>query len=187
MAVEVTRRRFTADEYLRMAETGILSPTDRVELIEGEIVKVSAQGPPHRAAVARATQTMILTLGGRAQVHAQGPARLNLFNVPEPDLMLLRPRSDFYSSFHPAGADIFLIVEVADTTLNYDRTVKAGIYARLGVREYWIADLNADSLLRHTKPTLGIYREVASFSRGQRLSPELLPDWSIAVDDLLAE
>lgn len=186
MAVEVTKRRFTADEYLRMSETGILSPTDRVELIEGEIVTVSAQGPPHRAAVARATRTMILTLGDRAQVHVQGPVRLNLFNMPEPDLVLLRPRSDFYSSFHAAGADILLVVEVSDTTINYDRAVKAGIYAQLGVREYWIADLNTQSLLRHTKPTLGIYREVTSFLRGQRLTPELLPDWSIAVDDLLA-
>src|SRR2546425_4475524 len=103
MAVEVTKRRFTADEYLRMAETGILSPADRVELIEGEIVTMSTPGPPHCAAVDRATRAMILTLSDRAIVRPQGTVRLNLFNMPQPDLVLLRPRPDFYSSFHPTG------------------------------------------------------------------------------------
>ena len=187
MAVESTKRRFTADEYMRMAETGILAPEDRVELIEGEIVTMSTPGPHHCAAVDRATRTMILTLGERALVRVQGTVRLNLFNMPQPDLVLLCPRSDFYATAHPAGADILLVVEISDTTIRYDRTVKGPMYARLGVHEYWIVDVNAETVFRHSRPKSATYREVSSFTRGQRLSPELLPDWSIAVDDLLAE
>src|SRR5262249_18010434 len=102
------------------------------------------------------------------------------------DIVLLRPRQDFYASGHPSGPDILLVVEVSESSLHYDRTIKGPMYARLGVHEYWIADLNQQRVERDTSPGEGSYRQVDAFVRGELMSPQLLPDCSIAVDDLLA-
>lgn len=187
MALEVTRRRFTADEYHQMALAGILSERDRVELVDGEIVARMTFGPRHCAAVDRAARAMFLTVGDHAIVRVQGAARLDLFNEPEPDILLLRPRHDFYASGHPSGANILLVLEIADTSFEYDRDVKGPIYARLGVLEYWIADINEQRVLRYALPANGVYRRVDAHRRGRTLSPQLLPDCAVAVDDLLAD
>ena len=144
MPIDVTKRRFTADEYQRMGQTGILPPHDRVELIDGEIVAMSPIGTRHSAAVDRVARTLILQASDRAIVRVQGSVRLNLLTEPQPDLVLLRPRNDFYASTHPGSSDILLIIEIADTSIQYDRDVKGPLYARLGVHEYWLADLNDD-------------------------------------------
>jgi Uma2 family endonuclease len=186
MVVEITRRRFTADDYQRMGRAGILSRADRVELIDGEIVAMAPIGPRHCAAVDRANRTMVMLVGDRAIVRVQGSVRLDVFHEPEPDLVLLRPRKDFYASAHPGPSDILLIVEIAESSLEYDRRVKAPMYARLGVPEYWLADLVAEDLSCYSRPEGGAYQDVQQYHRGQIAAPRLLPDCSIAVDDLLA-
>ena len=133
MAVAVSRRRFTVYDYHRMGEAGILSPTDRVELIDGEIVTKMAIGPRHGASVDRATRALVTTVDTSAIVRVQGSVRLDLFNEPEPDIVLLRPQADFYASAHPGPADILLIVEVAESSIDYDRDIKARVYARAGL------------------------------------------------------
>jgi hypothetical protein len=185
MAVAVSRKRFTADEYQRMGQVGILSRKDRVELIDGEIVAMSAIGPRHAACVDRANRTFGTRVGDAAVVRVQGSVRLDFFTEPEPDLVLLRPRADFYASAHPGPADILLIVEVAESSIEYDREVKTGVYARAGVREYWVVDLNENVIWCYDDPDRGAYRRLRRCEGDQSLAPRLLPDVVITSIDLL--
>jgi Uma2 family endonuclease len=185
MATAVSRRRFTVHDYHRMGAAGILSPTDRVELIDGEIVTKMAIGPRHGACVDRANRALTTAVDTSAIVRVQGSVRLNLFNEPEPDIALLRPRDDFYRSAHPGPADILLVVEVAESSIDFDREIKARVYARAGLPEYWLVDLNEDLVHVHADPHNGIFRAVASYRREQSITPRLLPDFAISVFDLL--
>lgn len=186
MAV-IARRRFTADEYQRMGETGILSREDRVELIDGEVMSMSPIGPPHGAHVDRATRTFVLKAGDHAIVRVQGAVRLDRFNEPQPDVVLLRPRTDYYASAHPGPADILLVLEVADSSLDYDRSVKMGLYARLGVTEFWLVDVNARLLTRFSDPGPDGYRTQQDDGRGRLVAPAQLPACLVSTDDLLGE
>jgi hypothetical protein len=123
MVPHLERRRFTADEYQRMGEVGILSADERLELIDGEIATMTPIGPPHAAAVDRASVSFVTTVNRRAIVRVRGSVRLDFLTEPEPDVVLLRPRADFYASAHPGPQDILLIVEIADSSLRYDRDV----------------------------------------------------------------
>jgi Uma2 family endonuclease len=177
--------RFTVDDYYRMAEVGILKPDDRVELIEGEIVRTSPIGSRHAATVERARRLFERRLGDHVSARSQNPVRLDRRSEPEPDLTLVRFRADFYAESHPAPRDVLLIIEVADTTLHYDRHVKASLYARAGIPECWIADLTDEAIEAHTEPSPDGYRVVRRFHRGERLSPQLLPKTEVAVEEIL--
>jgi Uma2 family endonuclease len=187
MAGVALRRRFTVDDYHRMGEAGILSKEDRVELIDGEVVAMSPIGPRHSACVSRANQALVLATGGRAIVQPQGAVRLDRFNEPQPDLMLLRPRADFYASRHPGPADVLLVIEIADSSLRYDRMVKAKLYAQWGVPEYWLADLKSNVLWRYSHPVDGAYRDLEEHQRGQDVAPHLLSDCTVPVEAFLIE
>jgi Uma2 family endonuclease len=186
MAVAAPRRRFTADDYQRMGEAGILATGDRVELLDGEIVAMTPIGPRHGAAVDRAARALILRLSDAAIVRVQGSVRLDAFNEPEPDIVVLKPREDFYASVLPGPADILLIIEVSDSSASYDRSVKSSLYARMGVAEYWLADLTAGVVTCHAAPADGMYRELRQVQRGQSLAPLLLSDCTILAADLLS-
>jgi Uma2 family endonuclease len=175
MVVALQKRRFTADEFLRMAETGILCEDDRLELIDGEVVEMSAIGLPHVAAVSCATRALVMGAGDSAIVQPQGAVRLDLYYEPEPDLVLLKPRSDFYISRRPGPADVLLVIEVADSSLEYDRDVKAPIYAKAAIPEYWLVDLNTKLLSRYLSPERGAFQSVERLRRGQLLAPQALP------------
>ncbi len=187
MASSVTRKRFTADEYQRMGQVGILTEDDRVELIDGEIVALTPIGTRHNASVARANRALVRTAGDDAIVLPEGSVRLDLFSEPQPDLVLLRPRADFYASRHAGPDDILLIIEVAQSSMEYDRDVKAPLYAAAGVPEYWLVDLNTDLLWRFSSPERGTYRNSEQCRRGQSLAPQLLPTCRIAIDELLPD
>jgi Uma2 family endonuclease len=185
MAAILTRRRFTADEYHRMGQAGVFSEHDRVELIDGEVVTMSPIGPRHAACVSKANRALVRAAGDGAIVRPQSPVRLDLYYEPEPDLVLLRPRADFYESRHVGPDDILLIVEIADTSIEYDRDVKAQIYATAGIPEYWLADLTAHIVLRYSSPERRGYRSVEECHRGESIAVRLLPACIIAVDALL--
>ena len=185
MAVALRTHRFTADEYLRMAEVGILSFDDRVELIDGEVLAMTPIGPRHSATVDRATRLFTSQLGAEAIVRVQGPVRLNLFTEPEPDVLILRPRDDFYSSAHPGPVDVLLVVEVSESSIDYDRDVKAFVYAQSGVPEYWVIDLNEQVLLRHTSPADGAYRHIDRIGRDAHIALAQFPHCFIPVGDLI--
>ncbi len=168
-----------------MGQAGILCPDDRVELIDGEVVAKGVIGPRHGATVDRANRVFMTTAGASAIVRVQGAVRLDPYNEPEPDLALLRPRADYYASVQPGPRDILLLVEVAESSLAYDRDVKAPMYARSGVREYWLVDLNDRVLLRFSAPEGGLYSNLQKDGPGRRVTPHLLPSCIVSTDDLL--
>jgi Uma2 family endonuclease len=187
MPVELIKRRFTADDYQRMGQAGILSEDDRVELVAGEVITMTPIGPRHNAAVSRATRALVTAVGDEAIVLAQGSIRLDLYHEPQPDLVLLRPRADYYASRLAGPADIFLIIEVAESSIDYDREVKARLYATAGIQEYWLADLNENLVLSYSVPQDGAYSNLQRYHRGQSIAPQLLPNCVIAVAALLAD
>ncbi len=157
MAVEIepSRRLFTADEFERMAETGIFQDDERLELIDGEIFEMSPIGPGHGACVANLNKRFVLGVGDRGVVWIQSSDRMALRSVPQPDLALLRPRS--YRRANPRPDDILLVVEVADSSLRYDRTRKRQLYANAGIREYWV--VSVEDLELHPDPGFGEFAD----------------------------
>jgi Uma2 family endonuclease len=174
-----TRHRLDVEAYYRMAETGILVDPAHTELIDGEIFDMPAIGSPHAGITNRlnrlfgreAADNLIL-------VAVQNPLRLDRFNEPEPDLMLLRPRADDYRASHPSAADVLLLVEVADTSLGYDRAVKLPLYARFGVPEVWIVDIAGAAVEVFRELRDGAYSH-AERRAGGMLSPTLVPSVEI--------
>ena len=186
MAVTLRRRRFTLDEYHRMGEAGILGEDDRVELIEGEIVEMSPIGSRHAATVARIHHVFSTRLGTRAVVWIQNPLLLvRQTSEPQPDVMLLVARADFYASALPEPPAVLLLVEVADSSLAYDRRTKLPLYARAGVIEAWLADLEGQRLEVHRNPGERGYQDVRLLGRGEVVSPLAFPDVTLTVDELL--
>ena len=185
MSRNIIKRRFTYDECLRMSETGILSPTERVELIDGELLVMSPIGPRHNAAVNRTTAAIIRSVGDKACVWNQSSVLLHQFAAPQPDIAMLRWKKDYYAAALPGLNDILLIVEVADASLEYDTTVKLALYAILGIPEYWVADLRKQRLLAHSNPNGDTYSTVRELRPGETIAPLLLPDCWIPVELLL--
>jgi Uma2 family endonuclease len=185
MGSTIIKRRFTADEYHRMGEAGILSEDDRVELIDGEVVAMTPIGPRHAGCVIKAIEAFFAAAGSNALVAPQNPVALGVYDEPQPDVVLLRRRADYYTTAHPGPDDTLLIVEIADSSIDYDRNLKAGVYAAAGIPEYWVVDLNADVVWRYTSPERHAFRHVESYRRGHSLTPQLLPSCVIAVDLLL--
>lgn len=136
-----TRRRFTVDEYYRMAETGVLPEEENVELLDGQIYLMSPIGSEHASCVDRLNRLFVLGAGEDAIVRVQNPIRLSDTSEPEPDLALLSPREDDYTTRHPGPADVLLIIEVADSSLDFDQKTKLPLYARAGIPEYWVIAL----------------------------------------------
>jgi Uma2 family endonuclease len=185
MSANPTKKLFNVYEFHQMEEAGILSGRERLELIDGEILVKAVAGPPHNASVARATREMVRLVGDHAIVFIQSSVRLNDWNEPEPDAVLLRPKDDFYASRHPGPDDIFLVVEVADTSLKFDLGTKARLYAETGVVEYWIVDIPNDCLFAYSDIHEKAYRTIRQLRRGDSIAPMLLPDCTIAIDSLL--
>jgi Uma2 family endonuclease len=185
MLVPLPRRRFTVDEYYRMAEAGILGAGERVELIEGEIIEMAAIGSRHAASVKRLNRLLVRRVGERGVVQVQDPVRLSDLSEPEPDIAVLRPRPDDYAAAHPIPADVLLIVEVADTTVAFDREEKAPLYALAGIGEYWLVDLGADQIEVYRAPSAEGYLDVHSYARGHTLRPTAFPDLALPVDAIL--
>jgi Uma2 family endonuclease len=183
--VGITRRRFTLDEYHRMADAEILHEDDRVELIRGEIVQMSLIGPPHAAAVAALNRLLVQRAADRAVVWPQNPIVILPDSEPQPDVVLLRPRGDGYRRGHPQPEDILLLVEIADTSLRYDRTVKLQLYAAAGVREVWIVDLGGGAIEVYREPEGERYRRQDRVARGGALAPEAFADLLVPVSEIL--
>jgi Uma2 family endonuclease len=185
MAIELTRRRFTVDEYHRMAEAGILTRRDRVELIDGDVVEMTPIGPPHARCVAFLTAAFVRGVGERAVVWTQTSLRLGPHLEPEPDVALLRPPLAKYGKAIPATGDAFLVVEVADTSQYRDRVVKLLRYAAAGIPETWIVDLAAGAVDVYREPSPEGYREQRRLERGAEVAPAAFPDVVLEVADIL--
>jgi len=178
-------RAFTVAEYHRMAQSGILTEQDRVELIGGRVVCMSPIGSRHAGVLKHLNHLLSQRVGERAIISVQDPVHLDDYSEPQPDLAVLRPRADFYMGGHPGPADVLLLIEVADTFGDYDRQVKVPVYARASVPEVWLVDLVQDCGQIHVRPEQGAYQEVLSLRSGARVSPRLLADLNLSVDQLL--
>ena len=186
MAVLPRSRRFTVEEFERMVHAGVFASDDRVELIEGEIIEMTPIGLPHASIVDRLTMLIARRLGDRTIVRVQGPVGFaTLHSRPQPDLALLRPRKDYYVTRIPSAHDIFLLIEVMDTSVEYDRRRKAPLYARAGVRELWLVDIPAGVVDVQREPSADGYRDVGTRRRGESLNTLAFPKVTLAVDDIL--
>jgi Uma2 family endonuclease len=186
LEVEVARKRFTVEEFHRMAEVGLLKPDDRVELIEGEVYEMSPIGDQHIGAVIALTDAFApLTVQGGAHVSVQNAVLLNRITEVYPDITLLRRRQDHYRSHKPGPLDVLLLVEVSDTTLRFDLQVKVPLYARANIAEVWVVDLQDQRLLVHRDPTSDTFASVRTYSRGESVAPLDFPEFVIAVSDVV--
>jgi Uma2 family endonuclease len=188
MAVEVaaTRRRFTRAEYHRMAEVGILREHDRVELIKGEIVEMSPIGRRHKAFVGNLNQLLAVRLAGRAVVWMQNPIVLADDTEPEPDVTVLRRRPVSYKEQEARAEDVLLLIEVADSSLDYDRLTKLRLYAEAGIPEYWVVDCTAETVEIHRTPGAEGYRDVTRIAIGATLALQAFPDVELTTTDIFA-
>lgn len=186
-AVAGVRRQWSVADYYAMAAAGILTEADRVELIEGEVVRMSPIGSRHAACVDRLTGLLAGVVAGVAQIRVQNPVRLSEHSEPQPDLSLLRPRPDYYATAHPAPADILLVVEVADTSIGFDRSAKVPLYARAGIAEVWLVDVTGDRVTQYAMPAAGAYTVVRDLARGDELISASLPGLTLAVTGILGE
>jgi hypothetical protein len=188
MAVEVAaaRRLFTREEYHRMGEVGILKRTDRVELIRGEIVEMSPIGRRHRAFVNNLNQLLVIRLVGRAIVSVQNAVALADNTEPEPDLAILRLRAVPYKEREPYADDALLLIEVADSSLAYDRSTKLRLYAAAGIPEYWVVDCIAERVEVHRTPDAGGYRDVSHVSGDATVTLQAFPDVALPLAEIFA-
>lgn len=185
MTVQNTQRLFTADEYERMIATGIFTEDERVELIDGEIRAMSPIGSRHAACVKRLIALLTEQLGRRVIISAQDPIRLSDDTEPQPDIAVLRPHDDFYAGALPRGQDVLLVIEVADSSVGFDREVKLARYAAAGIAEAWLVDLNSDVIEQHTRPLNGRYASMATFQRGEQVRATTIEDLATDVQAVI--
>lgn len=182
--VRLPYHRWTVDEFHRMAAAGLLDETDRVELIEGEMIDMAPIGSKHAFIVNRISQRFSASVGGQCLVSTQNPVRLGERSEPQPDIALLK--SGNYMDALPTAAEVLLIVEVSDSTIEYDRDIKLGLYARHGIAEVWLLDVNAVELTVFREPAEGQYRLIRKPVADELVSPLLVPGVGIALKDVLA-
>jgi Uma2 family endonuclease len=175
-----------ARKYRRVAEVGILAPTERVELIRGEIVQMSPPGRRHVALVNNLNHLLDSRLAGRAIVSAQNPVALTEDTEPQPELAVLRRRAVPYKEREPYAEDVVLLIEVADASLRYDRSTKLGLYAAAGIPESWVADCATESVEAHREPGPDGYREAIRVSGEGTIAVAAFPDVVLALRDIFA-
>lgn len=183
MAIEPAHYRFTIRDYHRLAEVGILTEDDRVELIDGEIIQMTAVGGRHVACVNRLNELLVLAVRGHAIVSVQNPVQLAEEQEPEPDFAVIRSRE--YGRELPRRQDVLLLLEVSDTSLGYDRRRKLPIYARAEIAEAWLVDIEGEAIERHTNPLDGSYRITVRVGRGEEIPSVAVPQLVLRADEVL--
>lgn len=168
-----------------MAAAGVFTEDDRVELIEGEIIEMNPIGSRHAACVGRLTESLGQMVGGKAIVWVQNPVQVDDYSEPLPDVALLKRRDDFYAQAKPQPADVLLIIEVSDSSVEYDRDIKLPLYARAGIPEMWLVNLPQETIEIYTQPFDGKYQEFRMVKRGESLTPKSIPALTINADVVL--
>lgn len=187
MSMQLLRRKFTVEQYHKMVDSGILKEDDRVELMRGEIIEMSPIQTKHAACVNRLVNLLIHLLGNSVILAPQNPVVLSDNSEPQPDVTLLQPREDFYENAHPQANDIFLIIEVADTTVKYDREVKIPLYAENNIIEVWLVDINQQCVEVYREPATNGYLNIQKFTLGESFSIQAFPNVNITVDEILGQ
>lgn len=176
------RIRITIDRYQKMGQAGVFAPNERVELIEGEILSMAPIGTVHADISGILFHHFALAVGNAAVVRAANPLDLGDDSEPQPDLMLLRPQ--IYRHSHPRPTDVLLLVEVSDSTLNFDQGPKRDLYANYGIAEYWVVDVNARRIIVYLDPVQGAFQRIREYVIGGNVSPQALPDFKIIIGEL---
>jgi Uma2 family endonuclease len=184
--VQLLRKKFTVVEFQQMAESGIIQDEDRLELIEGELIEMGKIGKKHAACVDRLNDLFRDKFGKRVLVRSQNPIELSSYSQPQPDLAILRRKDDYYETGHPQPKDIFLLVEVADTTIESDREIKVPLYARHGVFEVWLVNLNDQVIEVYREPNSSGFQYRETLAQGQTISPIFFSDIGIVIDEIFA-
>jgi Uma2 family endonuclease len=185
MPTEATKKLFTVDEYYKIAEAGVLSERAHTELIDGEIIEMSPMGVRHAAAITRANRLFSDAFKDKAEVRVQLPLPIGKFSEPEPDLCLVNPNRPSSETQHPGPGDVFLVLEISDSSLRYDRDVKLPVYAASGVAEVWIEDLPHRTLHVYRDPDGRAYKTVLFFSGEDSVSPLAFPGTAFTVSSLI--
>jgi Uma2 family endonuclease len=186
VALVPERTRISADRYQKMVATGVLTKYHRVELIDGDMINMAPIGPPHSAAMARLNRLFVLSVGDLAIAYPGGSVKLGDYSVPQPDLMLLKPREDFYAGQIPTPPDVLLLVEVSESSLDFDQGIKRALYGRHGVAEYWVVDIPGKRIHVYREPTGDGYAEAAERASRDVVSPRLAPAVHVTVGTLFA-
>ncbi|HAJ60644.1 MAG TPA: hypothetical protein DCP31_16390 [Cyanobacteria bacterium UBA8543] len=171
-----TAKRFTSEEYHRLIDLGFLTEDDRVELIRGEIMQMAAKGTPHTNCCRDLLRELAALVAGRAELQCQDPIVLSSNSEPEPDFAILRKRADNYRFALPNADDVLLVIEIADSTIKYDRKVKIPLYAESGISDYWIFNLVKNHLETYSEP----YQELQG-GFGYGLKHIILPDKAVSL------
>jgi Uma2 family endonuclease len=169
-----------------MVATGVFTSYDRIELIEGDMLNLAPIGPKHATVVDRLARLFMFALRDAAIVSCGRPLNLGDFSNPQPDVMVLKPRSDDYGNAHPDAADVLLLIEVSDSTLTFDQSTKLSLYARYGVSEYWVVDVEGKRIVVYREPAANGYLSKFEFSAPSAISPKDFPDIEVAVREILA-
>jgi Uma2 family endonuclease len=162
MTAQVERQLFTASDYHKMVDVGILKPTDRTELIRGQIIKMSPIRSLHASIVDILNESLVLLLHKKAKVRIQNPIRIGQYSEPEPDIVVVKYRKDSYRTRHPRPEDVLLVIEVADSSLHFDKEVKMPLYAEAGIPEYWVVNIPEKAVEIYRMPKDSTYQEKSS-------------------------
>jgi len=184
MIIQTPRHLFSVEDYHRMRVAGILAEDDRVELLAGEIRAMSPVGPYHAAVVKRLNHRLSQLLPATLLLSVQDPIQLSDMSEPEPDVAIVTARDDFYEGGHPTSDDIVLVIEVADTTIMYDRDEKLPRYAQAMLREVWIVDITSEQVEQYTDPYHNQYRTKRTWQHGEAIPVATIPAATIAIDDI---
>ncbi|TYQ26882.1 Uma2 family endonuclease [Pseudanabaena sp. UWO311] len=176
--------KFTVQQYELMLEAGVFAESDRLELINGEIRVMSPIGRKHAACVAKTSRAFQIKLGNQAFIWTQNPIRLGDHSEPQPDLAILKWRDDFYAEALPTSDDILLIIEVADSTLAYDRDVKNTLYAANGIPEMWLFDVNKKVVEGYSQPSVSGYKRMQRYEQNETLAMLVFPDIVFSWEDI---
>jgi Uma2 family endonuclease len=177
------RHRITVEHYYRMAGAGLFAPDERVELIDGEIVDMPPMGTRHAAKLLRLGDILAAAIGDRGMVRTQVPLRLGEASEPQPDIAVVVPRADYYEHHHPTAADTLLVIELGDSTLRFDRDIKAPLYEQHGVPEVWVLDLRANRLIRFRRSATG--EVIATEDDFGMVSLDALPGIAVNLEPLM--
>ncbi|MEH2039267.1 Uma2 family endonuclease [Nostoc sp.] len=178
-------RLISVREYHQMAEMGIFHPEERLELIAGQIIRMSAKGTAHESAITRTERLLRQRLGDKVLLRIQSPVQLDDYSEPEPDISVVKLNPLDYEDHHPNASEVFLLIEIADSSLKYDREVKAIAYAKSGIIEYWILDVNGRKLYMYRLPSPDGYHSESILAEDVTISPLAFPDCAIAIRELL--
>ncbi len=183
--IELPIHRFTVKEYYHLAEAGILHEDDNVELIDGRIIDMTPIGSKHASRVDSISNLLFEKLQKRAIIRVQNPIDLDEQSEPEPDVTILKKRTDFYSEHHPRPEDVLLIIEVADSSIEYDRTIKIPLYAKSGIQEVWLVNILENTVEIYHSPSQDGYKVMIKLHHTESITPTNFHDITIKIDEML--